>query len=129
MREGKQFCHEEERKCMPRKRLVLNLSSFEKKELQSIILKSQDDVRMLQRCEIILMTEKGISLQEIADQLDLSKTTVNTWRQIFKSKRMSGLKLRKRLGRPPNARKKRVLKPFPAKEDRVVLHVAESCPP
>jgi len=111
---------------MPRKRLVLNLSSFEKKELHSIILKSQDDVRMLQRCEIILMTEKGIPLQEIAAQLDLSKTTVNTWRQIFKMKRMSGLTVRKRLGRPPTAKKKRVTMPFLAAEKRVVLNAADS---
>jgi len=114
---------------MPRKRLVLNLSSFEKKELYSIILKSQDDLRMVQRCEIILMTEKGFFLQEIAGHLGLSKTTVNTWRQIFKMKRMSGLKVRKRLGRPPTAKKKRVTKPFLAAEERVVLHAADSCTP
>ncbi len=114
---------------MPRKRLVLNLSSFEKKELISIIQKSQDDLRMVQRCEIILLTEKGISLLEIAEQLGLSKTTVNTWRQIFKTERMSGLKVRKRLGRPPSAKKKRVRKPFVAMEERVLLHAADSCTP
>lgn len=111
---------------MPRKRLVLNLSSFEKKELSNIILKSQNDQRMVQRCNIILLTEKGIPLQEIAEQLGLSRTTVNTWRQIFKTNRMSGLKVRKRLGRPPNAKKKRVTKPFLAMEDRVMLHAADS---
>lgn len=114
---------------MPRKRLVLNLSTFEKKELNRIILKSQDDLRMMQRCEIILLTEKGISLLEIAEQLGLSKTTVNTWRQIFKKERMSGLKVRKPLGRPPSAKKKRARKPFLAREERVVLHATDSCTP
>jgi transposase len=114
---------------MPRKRLVLNLSSFEKKELHSCIQMSQDDLRMVRRCEIILMTEKGISLQEIAGQLGLSKTTVNTWRQIFKTKRMSGLKARKPVGRPPAAKNKSVTMQFPAVEERAVLHAADSCIP
>lgn len=112
---------------MPRKQLMFNLSSFEKKELNSIILKSQDDLRMVQRCKIILLTDQGILLQEIADQLGMSKTTVNTWRQIFKSKRLSGLTVRKRLVRPPNAKKKRVSKPLPAREERVVPLAADSC--
>ncbi|MHC1698784.1 MAG: helix-turn-helix domain-containing protein [Geobacteraceae bacterium] len=113
---------------MPRKRLKLNLGSFEKKELARMILQSRDDLRLVQRCKIILLTEKGLSLQEIADQLDLSKTTVNTWRQIFKTKRLPGLKIRKRLGRPPNTKKKRVARHLPAMEERVVLHSADFRP-
>jgi ATP/maltotriose-dependent transcriptional regulator MalT len=119
---------EKERKCMPRTRLKLHLGSFEKKELARMILQSRDDLRLVQRCKIILLTEKGLSLQEIADQLCLSKTTVNTWRQIFKTKRLSGLKIRKRLGRPPNTKKKRATRHLPAREERVVFHSADFCP-
>jgi transposase len=114
---------------MPRKRLVLNLSSCEKNELTSIILKSQNDLLMVQRCKIILMTEQGVPLQDIADQLRVSKTTANTWRQIFNKKRMSGLKDRKPVGRPPSAKKKGVRKLFLAMEERVVLHAADSFTP
>ncbi|RQW83445.1 MAG: helix-turn-helix domain-containing protein [Geobacter sp.] len=114
---------------MPRKRLMLNLSSYEKKELARIILQSRDDLRMVQHCKIILLTDEGISLQGIADQLGMSKTTVNTWRQIFKTKRLSGLKVRKRLGRRPNAKNKRVKKQILAGQNRDVLLSADSCTP
>lgn len=116
-------------KYMPRKKLLLNLSSYEKKELARIILQSRDDLRMVQHCKIILLTDEGISLQGIADQLGMSKTTVNTWRQIFKTKRLSGLKVRKRLGRRPNAKKKRVKKHLLARQNRDVLLSADSCTP
>jgi predicted ArsR family transcriptional regulator len=86
---------------MPRKRLKLNLSPLERKELESIIIQTGNDPRMAQRCRIILMTEEGVPLQEIADRLGLSKATANTWRQIFKKKRIYGLKVRQRVGRPP----------------------------
>lgn len=85
-----------------------------------MILQSGDDLQLVQRCKIILLTEKGISLQEIADQLGLSKTTVNTWRQIFKTKRLAGLKIRKRLGRPPKTKKNRATRRLPAREERAV---------
>jgi len=107
----------------------LNLGSFEKKELARMILQSGDDLLLVRRCKIILLTEQGISLQEIADQLDLSKTTVNTWRQIFKTKRLAGLKIRKRLGRPPSKKKNRVARGLPAREDRVLPLSADSCAP
>lgn len=105
---------------MPRKRLKLNLGSSEKKELARMILRSGEDLMLVLRCKIILLTEKGISLQEIADQLGLSKTTVNTWRQIFKMKRLAGLKIRKRLGRPPSKKKNTVTRHLPAREERVM---------
>jgi transposase len=86
---------------MSRKRLKLNLSSLEREEIESIIVRKGTDPRVARRCRIILMTEEGIPLQEIADRLGLSKTTANTWRQIFKAKRMRGLRVRQRAGRPP----------------------------
>jgi transposase len=114
---------------MPRKRLKLNLGSFEKKELARMILQSGDDLMLVRRCKIILLTEKGISLQEIAGQLGLSKTTVNTWRQIFKTKRLAGLKIRKRLGRPPSKNKNKVTRRLPAREERVMPLSSDFCTP
>ena len=107
----------------------MNLGSFEKKELARMILHSGDDLMLIRRCKIILLTEKGIPLQEIADQLGLSKTTVNTWRQIFKTKRLAGLKIRKRLGRPPSKMKNKVTKRSPAREERVMPLSSDFCTP
>ncbi len=111
---------------MPRKRLMLSLSSCEKKELESIARHSPNDLRMVRRCRIILMTEEGVPLQEIADQLGISKTTANTWRQIFKKKRMLGFMSRKGPGRPPRQEKSVALGPLRASEDMVVLYAADS---
>jgi transposase len=94
---------------MPRKRLELNISSFEKRELENIIMQSRDDPQMLQRCKIILLTDQQIPLQEIADLLRLSKTTANTWRQVFKKNRINGLKDRKPVGRPPKEKDIKIL--------------------
>lgn len=85
---------------MPRKKLRLNLSTLEKGELERMIDTVAQDPKISQRCRIILMTDKGVPLQQIADTLGLSKTTVNAWRQIFLGRRIEGLTKRKRPGRP-----------------------------
>lgn len=56
---------------------------------------------MRRRCRIILLTDEGLPLQQIAETLGLSKTTVNTWRQIYRARRLDGLVDRRRPGRPP----------------------------
>lgn len=104
---------------------MLNLSSLERKELESIVKQAPDDLRMVRRCTIILLTENGVPLLEIADRLGVSKTTANTWRQIFKKKRIVGLIARKPLGRPPKLKKKIASGPFRTAEDRPILHAAD----
>lgn len=94
----------QERECMPRKKLNLNLSSREKQELETYLQEHGTQSRIVNRCRIILMTEAGIALQDIADQLGLSKTTVNTWRQIYLTGRLAGLTDRKLPGRPAKLR-------------------------
>jgi hypothetical protein len=116
----------DERNTMPRKRLILNLNSFEKKELECILVQSQSDLRMVQRCRIILMTEKGVPLQEIAEQLGISKTTANTWRQIFKKKRLIGLMSRKGPGRPSKKETCVPLGPVRSSEDMAVIYATGS---
>jgi hypothetical protein len=111
---------------MPRKRLELNLKPREKKELERTILQSwKNDPRIVLRCKIILMTEQGIPLQQIADDLSLSKTTVNAWRQVFKKKRIKGLKVRNPVGRPP---KKRALisRSIQYRKDKSTYYITET---
>lgn len=87
---------------MPRKRLELKLTSFEKKKLEILALEPGMSVR----CNVILLTERGLPLQLIADTLGISKTTVNTWRQIFLARRVAGLIDRPSPGRPPKSKRK-----------------------
>lgn len=46
------------------------------------------------------MTDEGKTLDDIADTLDVSRATVNFWRQKFLRKRLEGLKDEQRNGRP-----------------------------
>jgi hypothetical protein len=86
---------------MSRNALHYNLKAAEVRTLRGLIDDISTDKRIVQRCRIILMTEKGVPLQEIADVLDLSKTTVNTWRQKFLACRLEGLVVLKSPGRFP----------------------------
>lgn len=87
---------------MSRKKLTLNLGLEEKKDLTAIIRAKTSEQRMVERCRIILMTDDGKTLDEIAGALDISRATVNLWRQKFLTKRMEGLKDKQRPGRPRN---------------------------
>jgi hypothetical protein len=73
---------------MPRRKLNLNLSAHEKRELEDYLKEYGSQPRIVKRCRIILMTDEGIALQDIADLLGLSKTTVNAWRQIYLGRRL-----------------------------------------
>jgi DNA-binding CsgD family transcriptional regulator len=102
---------------MPRNKLRLNLSKLEKRELENLIDNLAEDPKTSQRCRIILMTENGLPLQQIADTLGLSKTTVNAWRQIFLSRRIEGLTKRKRPGRPQKSARGIMVRPYGVADD------------
>lgn len=106
---------------MPRKKLELKISSSERKELENIINNDNSSKKMVLRCKIILMTDQGVPLKEIAGILGLSKVTVNTWRQIYLAKGMEGLKVKKRLGRPSKIAKDILSSHFPELPDDVSL--------
>jgi len=106
---------------MCRKRLILNVCSADRKELERIIDDENSSKRLVLRCKIILLTEKQIPLQEIADILQLSKATVNTWRQVYLAHGIEGLKAKKRLGRPSKIAKEIFSNLFPELVDNVSL--------
>ena len=111
---------------MSRKRLVLNLSSSERVELETIISDETSNKRMVLRCRIILMTEEGVPLQEIADMLGLSKNTVNTWRQIFLVKRIQGLNDKKRKGRQSKKATEVLARLFPEWAENICFPVRQA---
>jgi len=111
---------------MSRKRLVLNLSSSERVELETIISDETSNKRMVLRCRIILMTEEGVPLQEIADMLGLSKNTVNTWRQIFLVKRIQGLNDKKRKGRQSKKATEVLARLFPEWTENICFPVRQA---
>lgn len=87
---------------MSRKKLVLNVTMEEKKDLTTITKTKTSEQRMVERARIILMTDDGKSLDDIARDLGISRATANLWRQKFLTKRMEGLKDEQRSGRPRN---------------------------
>ena len=111
---------------MSRKRLVLNLSSSERVELETIIGEESSNKRMVLRCKIILLTEEGVPLQEIADTLGLSKNTVNTWRQIFLVKRTRGLEDKKRKGRQSKKATEVLARLFPEWTENICFPVRQA---
>ena len=111
---------------MSRKRLVLNLSSSEREELETIIREENSSKRMVLRCKIILLTEEGVPLQEIADTLGLSKNTVNTWRQIFLVKRTRGLDDKKRKGRQSKKATEVLARLFPEWTENICFPVRQA---
>ena len=106
---------------MSRKRLTLKISSSEMKELEGIINNEDSSKRLVLRCKIILLTENGIPLSEIAENLGISKTTANTWRQIYLAKGIEGLKIKKRIGRPSKIAMEILSHNFPGLADNVSL--------
>lgn len=104
---------------MSRKPLIFNLSSSDREALENIIDHETSDARIVLRSKIILMTEEGIPLQEIANRLGLSKVTVNTCRQNYLSGGIEALKRKKRPGRPSKLTKQILSDHFHGAEDKI----------
>lgn len=67
------------------------LSPEERSKLTSWARATSLPVRLVQRARIIKMAADGITNQEIAQQLDISRPTVQLWRERFLALRMAGL--------------------------------------
>jgi len=104
---------------MSRKPLIFNLSASDREALENIIDHETSDARIVLRSKIILMTEEGMPLQEIANRLGLSKVTVNTCRQNYLSGGIEALKKKKRPGRPSKLAKQILSDHFHGSEDKI----------
>src|SRR5207253_9216705 len=66
-------------------------------------------LRLVQRAQIVAMAAEGIPSQDIAQTLDVSRPTVQLWRERFLALRLEGLKKdAPRPGRIPSLRQKKV---------------------
>lgn len=110
---------------MSRKPLVFNLSLSDREKLETIIDDETSDTRTVLRCKIILLTEEGIALQEIANLLGLSKVTVNTCRQNYLRGGLDALKSKKRPGRPSKLAKEILSNHFHGSADKVISRLRQ----
>jgi transposase len=68
-------------------------------------------LRLVQRAQIVQMAAKGVRNQDIARELDISRPTVQLWRERFLALRLAGLEQdAPRSGRLPGLSEGKVLK-------------------
>lgn len=78
----------------------IKLNVDEKEELLTISRSRKLEKRYVERAEIILLSDQGLSLDEIVKKTGLSKPVVNKWRQRFRLNGINGLKDAARSGKP-----------------------------
>ncbi len=87
----------------------IHLSSEERTTLASWARAKSMPLRLVQRARIVTMAADGVTSQDIARQLDISRPTVQLWRERFLALRVSGLeKDAPRPGRIPSIRDKKI---------------------
>jgi transposase len=95
------------------------LNAEESGELQRRIKATTVAVRDRQRAEIIVLSAAGISQEQIAARVGVSRVTVNYWRRRFLADRLSGLEDAAGRGRKPS---------LPPEAVRLVLEQAVTPP-
>lgn len=78
----------------------IQLSMEERQELLTMSRSHKLEKRYVERAEIILYSDQGMSIDEIVEQTGLSRPVVNKWRQRFRSDGITGLKDAPRSGKP-----------------------------
>jgi LuxR family maltose regulon positive regulatory protein len=88
---------------MPGPGTALTLRADDRVELERWLGSSSLRTRLVQRAQMVLLAADGVSTQEIADRVGVSRPTVNLWRSRYAQLGMSGLADRDRPGRPSRA--------------------------
>ena len=83
-------------------RRKITLDGEESRELQRRIKATTVAVRDRQRAEIIVLSAVGISQDQIASRVGVSRVTVNHWRRRFLANRLAGLEDTAGRGRKPS---------------------------
>jgi transposase len=79
---------------------ILDITETERTELQRRLNSPTTAQRDSLRAAIVLRRGEGITQQQVAEQLGVSKTCVNKWSQRFEREGLEGLEDRKGRGRP-----------------------------
>jgi transposase len=86
---------------MPRNSpFVIELTTNERKRLQTVARKYTSLYRDVIRARIVLLAADGLRNDEIAQRLDTSRQAVSKWRKRFFEDRLAGLEEQPRGGRP-----------------------------
>lgn len=85
---------------MARKSIPIEISMEEREELLTMSRSRKLERRYVERAEIILLSDQGLSLDAIIEKTGLSRPVVNKWRQRFRNKGIEGLKDAPRSGKP-----------------------------
>ena len=83
-------------------RSKITLDAEESRELQRRIKATTVAVRDRQRAEIIVLSAVGISQDQIASRVGVSRVTVNHWHRRFLDDRLAGLEDAAGRGRKPS---------------------------
>lgn len=78
----------------------IKLTMAEKEELLTMSRSRKLERRYVERADVILLSEQGLSMDRIVEQTGLSKPVVNKWRQRFRQLGIDGLKDAPRSGKP-----------------------------
>ncbi len=106
---------------MPKKREPLNVTAEERATLERWVRRPKTAQALAQRCRIVLLDERGLSYERIAEKLDLREQTVLKWRRRFLAKRLEGLSDEPRPGAERTITDEQV--------EAVVVRTLESKPP
>ncbi len=95
--------------CTMRKAESITLSEAERSELEKLARGRSVPTRLVQRSRIILKAASGMQNKEIAEELEISRPTVQLWRERFLALRVNGLeKDAPRPGRIPEISEQKV---------------------
>lgn len=85
---------------MPRPTVPLGLTAEERGDLEAIAAARSMPHTLVRRAQLILWSESGVPLTEVARRLKLSGPTVHHWRLQFRKLRLAGLHDQLKPGRP-----------------------------
>ena len=78
----------------------IRITPEERDELLTMSRSRKLEKRYVERAEIILLSDQGLVMEEIIEQIGLSRPVVNKWRQRFRQHGIKGLKDAPRSGKP-----------------------------
>ena len=86
---------------MPAKKYRVDLTAAERETLLGIIRSGKAPARQVMRARVLLKAEEGLTDDEIAEEVETSRVTVERTRQRFVEENLGALQERPRTGTPP----------------------------